>query len=280
MRNPMIGALALAAALLPSIAWAQPGYTRTTDSAPIVIHAGAAGEEGVITERRQQIQRQRVTAMRAAVLDEPAVRVSVNDRQRAGFPAGERLFGIYDGDKSWTYCALRAGFFRELVNCYQDTDNDGRLDLYKPSGMPFLGVPFFIFFPNASEIRPLPAPVAFHRINYAEGPAIDAALQVTLTETRRRRGEMQPGRVEVAFGFSMEGQFAPMGSSASHIFASPDAAILNVAGAQVEFSGAPVRGQLRYRVLAPMPAHIERVVMTQTVTYTPTTTYIPIFIPR
>lgn len=268
----------LAGALVALIACAGGAHAQTVsvDSTPVVIHAGAPSE-GVITERTQIVSRQRVTTVRAAVLDEAAARPAANGRQREGFPAGEALFGIYDGHDAWAYCALRESFWTgDALTCYQDTDADGRFDVAKPSGAPFLGIPFFILTQNA-EARTLSTPAAFHRVPYAQGPSIEAGLQLVLVEARGRR----QASATVSFGYIVNaGRFIPVrGNSATHTFGQDAAAVvLSVADARVELSGAPVRGQLRYRVVEPIPAHIERVTMQQITTtgYT----YVPIYIPR
>jgi hypothetical protein len=276
MRASLAG-FVIVCALVAAPAQAQ---TTTVESTPVVIHAGAVGGEGIVAERSQIVLRQRVTTVRAAVLDEPAARPSANGRQREGFPAGERLFGIYDGDESWAYCALRASFWSgEALTCYQDTDEDGRLDVAKPSGAPFLGVPFFTLTQNAEQ-RPLTAPAAFRRIPFDQGPAIEAGLRLTLTEARVRRTRTDPASAVLEFGYILDNnRFVPVqGTSLRHEFAGDGPVSLTVADARIELSGPPVRGQLRYRVAEPMPAQLSRVIMTQTVTYT--TTYVPIYIPR
>ncbi|MBN8608397.1 MAG: hypothetical protein J0L81_15885 [Caulobacterales bacterium] len=274
MRNLVFAALNALAVLAPAQAAAQ---TMRAQSTPIVIHDAQAGGEGVVLERQQIIQRQRVTTIRAVQLQAPIARPSESGRQREGFPAGERLFGIYDDYDSWAYCALREGFFGDRLTCYLDTDDDGRLDLAKPSGAPFLGIPFFIFAEGA-ETRPLESPAAYSRIPYADGPAIEAGLRATLTEARTRRGETTPGRISLEFGYIVENRFIPVtGSSQSAPFTGAPVQ-LRVRDALVEFSGAAVRGQLGYRVLEAMPAQIDRVEMTRTVTYG--TTYVPVYIPR
>lgn len=272
--------VALATACLAVAAPFAAAQTTTAESTPVVIHAAAAGGEGLISERAQIVLRQGVTTVRAVVLDEPAARPSSNGRQREGFPAGERLFGIYDGDESWSYCALRESFWLgDALTCYQDTDEDGRLDVAMPSGAPFLGVPFFILAQTAEQ-RPLAAPAAFHRIPYHQGPSIEAGLRLTLTEARVRRGRTEPATALLEFGYILDNdRFVPVqGTSHRHTFESAGPVTLNVADAQVELIGPPVREQLRYRVVDSMPAHIDRVLMTQTVTHT--TTYVPIYVPR
>ncbi len=277
MRGTFASLFAVGLAAIAPIASAQ---TTTSESTPVVIHAGASGGEGIVAERTQIVLRQRVTTVRAAVLDEPAARPAGDGRQREGFPAGERLFGIYDGDGAWAYCALRESFWLgDNLTCYQDTDNDGRLDIAKPSGAPFLGVPFFIL-AQTSEQRQLAAPAAFRRLPYDQGPAIEAGLRLTLTEARERRTRSTPASAFLEFGYILNNdRFVPVqGTSQRRTFDGEGPVTLNVADARIELSGAPARGQLRYRVLDAMPAHIDRVVMTQTVTYT--TTYVPIYIPR
>lgn len=271
---------ALATACLMALAPIAAAQTTTAESTPVVIHAGAAGGEGVIDARAQIVLRQGVTTVRAAVLDEPAARPSGNGRQREGFPAGERLFGIYDGDESWSYCALRESFWLgDALTCYQDTNEDGRLDVAMPSGAPFLGVPFFILAQTAEQ-RPLAMPAAFRRIPYDQGPSIEAGLRLTLTEARVRRSRTEPATALLEFGYILDNdRFVPVrGTSHRQTLEGAGPVTLSVADAHVELTGQPVRGQLHYRVVEAMPAHIDRVIMTQTVTYT--TTYVPIYVPR
>lgn len=277
MRAIISGAVFFCLTSAPLIAHAQ---TTTAESTPVAIHAAAAGAEGAITERSQIVLRQRLTTVRAAMLDAPAARPASDGHQREGFPAGERLFGIYDGDESWAYCALRESFWLgDALTCYQDTDGDGRLDVAKPSGAPFMGVPFFIFAQRAEQ-RALTAPAAFHRIPYDQGPAIEAGLRLTLTEARVRRSRTDPASAFLEFGYILNNdRFVPVqGRSHRHVFDGEGPVTLSVSDAQVELSGTPARGQLRFRVLEAMPAQLDRVIMTQTVTYT--TTYVPIYVPR
>jgi hypothetical protein len=159
--------LVLAAVLAAGVCVAADAAAQTTmvDSTPVVIHTGAPSE-GVISERAQIISRQRVTTVRAAVLDDAVARPSETGRQREGFPAGEQLFGIYDGRDAWVYCALRESWWSgDTLTCYQDTDEDGRFDVAKPSGAPFLGIPFFILAQN-TEVRTLTTPARYHRVPY------------------------------------------------------------------------------------------------------------------
>lgn len=272
-------ARSLAALGVLAVAFASPAAAQTTtvNSTPVVIHAAAPGAEGVVTERSQIILRQRATTIRAVVLNDPIARPSGSGRQRSGFEAGEKLFGIYDDYDSWAYCALRDGFFADSLTCYQDTDDDGRFDIARPSGAPFLGVPFFIFAQNTEERR-LATPASYTRIPYSEGPAVEAGLQVSLTEPRRRRGEMQPGAVRLQFGYIVDNRFIPVSNASANAEIAGEPVTLEVNGARVEFSGPPERDQLRYRVIETIPSHITRVRMTRMLVRT--TTYVPIYIPR
>src|SRR5690606_24207980 len=128
------------------------------------------------------------------------------------------------------------GFFADSLTCYQDTDDDGRLDIARPSGAPFLGVPFFIFAQNTEERR-LQTPAGYTRIPYADGPAVEAGLQLSLTEPRRRRGEMQPGRIRLQFGYIVDERFIPVSNASASAEMVDQPVTLEVDGARVEFSG-------------------------------------------
>lgn len=270
-------AAAAFAALWPAFAAAQ---TTSQLSTPVVIHAGEAGGEGVITVRTTIVQRQRATTIRSVALDDAIATPTQSGRQAQGFAAGEQLFGIYDEYNSWAYCALRRSWWSgDTLTCYEDTDNDGKLDLALPSGAPFNGIPFFVF-PERRETRALQQPARFHRIPYAEGPAIEAALQAELIDSRRVHGVMQPARISLQFGFLVNNRFVGLNSLTRTSDMTTEPVTLEVDGSRVEFSGTPERGSLHYRVLTPMPARIERILLRRTYVRTTSYTYIPIYIPR
>ncbi|MBI1251687.1 MAG: hypothetical protein GC189_09475 [Alphaproteobacteria bacterium] len=273
----MATATAFACAAIAAPAAAQ--ITTSVSSTPVIIHAlpAEAPREGLVERRDQPVLRQRATTNRAVAITAPIATPGRSGRQHAGFPAGERLFGVYEGVDRWAYCALREGFWADRLTCYLDTDGDGFLDTAKPSGTPFLGVPFFIF--TQDERRTLDTPVGFEAIPYAEGPAIDAGVQLTLQESRRRRGEMTEPRASLAFGFYVNDSFVPVrGQSQAVALTGEGPWTLAINGAEIELSGSPTRGALRYRVVTPLPSQIQRMELTRTITTT--TTYVPIYIQR
>ncbi len=255
------------AVLLATPFFLATAQTTIVDGAPVVIHPGAAGAEGVVTDDNQILVRQRVTAPRAAVLEEQAGRPSGSGRDRAGFEAGEKLFGLYDGDDAWVYCATRGGFFGDWLTCYRDSDRDGRFESAAPSGAPFLGVPFFIF--AQRESQPLAAPAAYRLIPFTEGPAIEAGVRVQFTPARTRRGVTEPANIALAFGYIVENRFVPISGAGGGAIAyeGEGPVIAESRGARIEFSGPLALGALRYRVLEPMKSQLDRVQMTQTLIY-------------
>lgn len=268
-------ALLCAALGLFGVAHAQATVVNST---PVVVHGALESPpEGVVERRMHIVARQRATTNRAVVIDAPIARPSSAGRQNDGFPAGERLFGVYDGFDSWAYCALRQSMWGDSLVCYADADADGRFETAKPSGAPFLGIPFFIW--TQREARALANPVAYRALPYGEGPAIQAGLRVDLQESRTRRGQTTPASAGLDFGFIVDDRFVPVSGASSRMDLSGAGPwTLRSHGAEVELSGAPTRNQLRYRIVTPMPAQIQRVEMSRTVTTT--TTYVPIFIPN
>lgn len=288
--------LAMATTLVLGL-WAAPQATvaqsRTQASTPFIIHAGmtrgpALGDEAV-AQRGQPLLIQRATSIRAARLE--AETPSLAGFQKAkSFPAGTPMFGVHSLT-GWVYCAVAettaSWWAGDESVCYEDADGDGRFETAMLSGAAFMGVPLFVFELGERQAMAEPAPYAV--IPGGEGPSVEFALVassrehrlpgaadlppiVTVTVTGGFRASADPGGV----GRDPNRPTTPIAGWADTVVLGPGRANrVRVLGAELEILGLGENNTVRYRVISPAPAQVERVAMS----IVRSTTYTPIFIP-
>ncbi len=257
-------AVGMTALLAASTAAAQTSvqHSRTT----FVVHAAPVPEGEQIAAPGQPLLRQKVTATRAARLEEDAPSL-LGATQVKVFPAGTAMFGVQVPD-GWIYCAVSKTtskfWFSDVFACYQDVDGDGRFDHVRNSGTPFQNVPLFVFQPGPAVA--LPAPVRYAEIPYADGPEVEIAFTWTPEKVRTRQGETPKPPSTAGFGVAMLTDKGPVqiASLGNRSLAGGPVGTVRDAGAMITILGLTPEGSLRYRVVSTMPAQIQPMKMTIT----------------
>ncbi|WP_332679164.1 hypothetical protein [Brevundimonas sp.] len=278
--------------------WAAPqradAQIRTQASTPFIIHAGisrgpAPGDEAV-AQRGQPLLIQRATSIRAARLEAETPSLAGFQKVKS-FPAGTKMFGVYSLT-GWVYCAVAettaSWWAGDESICYEDADGDGRFETAMLSGAPFMGVPLFVFELGERQVLAEPAPYVV--IPGAEGPSVEFAL-VASSETHRSPdapAEVPPVvTVTVNGGFRASADPGGVGRSENPpttriagwtgtVVLGPERSNrIRILGAELEILGLGENNTVRYRVISPAPAQVERVAMS----VVRSTTYTPIFIP-
>lgn len=258
------------------VAGQAAAQTRTVESSPFVIHEIAADPTVRNAKKGEPLLVQPVTASRAARLEVDAPTLFKSKTQ--SFAAGTAMFGSYDeATGRWLWCAVAESKAKwwagDEFACYEDLDADGRFDTVRPSGAPFLGVPLFVFSPGAA--KPLPTPVPYSRIDFANGPKTEYALSWRADRPRAKADQPAPKVEAIAVTPAMGPNASPIGSAATVKLDGQETGRVFFRGAEIEILGFEPDGSVRYRVLKGLPRQVGRVTMTMTTSYTTVPIYIP-----
>ena len=266
--------------VLPNAASAQ---TQRRESTPFIIHDAITAGPGIGVEatapRGQALIVQHATSIRAARLDADTPSLA-GFRKTKTFAAGSSMFGVYSAT-GWAYCAVAettaAWWAGDEFVCYEDADNDGQFETAMHSGAPFLGVPLFVF--QLGRKQPLPQPAPYTILAPEDGPAVDYVITAAVQRPRTRDASLPAvTAVTLKGGFRQDINSVPTsigGWSQSAQFEPGKTALINLMGAEIEILDVSEDNTIRFQVLKPTPAQVQRITMGVTTR----TTVVPIFIP-
>ena len=266
--------------VLPNAASAQ---TQRRESTPFIIHDAITAGPGIGVEatapRGQALIVQHATSIRAARLDADTPSLA-GFRKTKTFAAGSSMFGVYSAT-GWAYCAVAettaAWWAGDEFVCSEDADNDGQFETAMHSGAPFLGVPLFVF--QLGRKQPLPQPAPYTILAPEDGPAVDYVITAAVQRPRTRDASLPAvTAVTLKGGFRQDINSVPTsigGWSQSAHFEPGKTALINLMGAEIEILDVSEDNTIRFRVLKPTPAQVQRITMGVTTR----TTVVLIFIP-
>ncbi len=262
--------VAATAACLALSLTAQPAAAQIRRSSTTFVVLPTEAPAGESTAPgRAPLLRQKIASTRAAQLDEAAPTTSGFAAEKT-FPAGARLFGVQVPD-GWIYCAVAKSILADMFACYQDVDDDGRFDVARPSGLPFKGVPLFVFEPGPA--KRLPAPVRYSVLNYRDGPTTDIAIVWQPVKLPRARDAPPPPPTprQITWNVSAvlaNGRTEAISRQQMVTMPSPGQSVsIRSDGAVITLLGFTPEGQLRYRIDRTMPAQVQPMEMTLSTTY-------------
>jgi hypothetical protein len=244
---------------------AQSTVQKSTTTFVIQPATAPVGEQ--IARPGEAILRQQITSTRAAKLDEEAP-TTLGLAQVKTFAAGTPMFGVQVPD-GWIYCAVSqsgAGWlFSDAFACYQDTNDDGKFDVVRPSGFPFDGVPLFVFQPGPP--KPLPKPIAYSTLPYRDGPRVDFGIVWRPFGPKAERGEppQRPHGITYNVAALLEKNKQSNLSTLKNLdLPEGKQQVIRQDGAVITLLGFTPEGYLRYRVDRTMPAQVQPMLMTLT----------------
>lgn len=260
-----LAAGAVLAAVLPGAApaGAQTYTSRTWTT--FVVNAVSVPDEEREAAPGTSLLTQPVTSTRAARLDAEAPSLLGMGSAKT-FPAGTKTFGVKVPD-GWIYCAVAAStvkwLFNDMTACYQDVDGDGAFEIVRNSGMPFNGIPLFVFQPGPPQ--KLPAPIPYSALPYKEGPTVDLGFVWRPVVVKVKRDEPPAPVTQVTITQSMMTGDKIEGVTRAQTFSvTGGPQTMRQDGATITVLGLTPEGNLRYRVRSAMPAQIQPLEMVLT----------------